>query len=129
MASWEDLRAYIQNSYKIAKDEGDVLTLVFDTGGGRSQVVLVGRNDTGGGIPFATIASAIGSVDELPLGPVLTELSTYVVGGAVIYGDLVMVRHSVPLVNLDVNEFVTPLDLVINAADLLEQRFVGQDKY
>jgi hypothetical protein len=129
MASWEDLRAYVQNNYKIAKDDGALLSLVFETGGGRSQTVLIARNDTGGGIPFATIASAVGAVSELPLAAVLAELSEYVVGGAVIYGDLLMVRHSVPLVNLDVNEFVTPLDLVLNTADLLEQKYLEHDRF
>lgn len=129
MATWDELRAYIGLSYKVAEDGGELLKLLFTLDDGRSQLVLVARNDTGGGIAFATIASPFATVGQIDPLPVLTELSEYVVGGAVIYGDLWMVRHSVPLQNLDTNEFEAPLQLVLNTADALEKKYVGIDKF
>lgn len=129
MASWDELRTYIRVSYKVAEDDGELLKLVFSTTEGRSQMVLVARSVTGNGLEFATIASPIGRAAGLDLTAVLTELATYVVGGAAVYGDRLMVRHSVPLTNLDTNEFDGPLHLVLAAADVLESQFVGGDEF
>jgi hypothetical protein len=44
-------------------------------------------------------------------------------------GDHVVLRHSLPLENLDINEFVDPLTLIAGAADNLESEFFGADDY
>lgn len=129
MASWDELKTYIHANYNVSKDDGGVLTLLFGTSGDRSQLVFVARSSTGSGIPFATIASPFAKVGEIDPTTVLRELSEYVVGGAVIYGDNYNVRHAVPLVNLDSNEFEAPLHLVLNAADALEKQFSGGDAF
>jgi hypothetical protein len=129
MATWDELHSYIRVTYKVAEDTGTFMKLLFNVGGGRSQVVFVGRNDTGGGDSYATISSPFGTVGKLDLAAVLSELGEYVVGGAAVYGDLVVLRHSIPLDNLDPNEFEGPLHLVLNTADILEEKFVGGDDY
>ena len=58
----------------------------------------------------------------------VTECRT-VCGGIAAMGDLVTVRHSVPLLNLDINEFERPLGLVTGTADRLEQQFQGGDQF
>ena len=44
-------------------------------------------------------------------------------------GDLVTFRHSLPLANLNINEFESPLALVTTTADRLEQAFTGGDRF
>ena len=44
-------------------------------------------------------------------------------------GEHVVLRHSLPLENLDINEFVDPLALVAGVADELEEKFTGGDGY
>jgi len=44
-------------------------------------------------------------------------------------GNLVTFRHSVPLLNLNINEFESPLALVTETADLLESTFTGGDRF
>jgi hypothetical protein len=79
---------------------------------------------------WVQIASPCGKAAEVDLGQLLAELgSTTVVGGAVIMGEYVVIRHSLPLENLDINEFVDPLALIAGTADLIEERYVGGDGF
>jgi hypothetical protein len=76
------------------------------------------------------IATPFARVDEVDLLSVLTEVgNTLVVGGVVVMGEHVVLRHSLPLINLDINEFIDPLELVAGSAELLEQQFTGRDDY
>ena len=129
MATWQQLKEYIRSKYSVTEDSGDLLKLVFNTQYGRSQMVLVAHSVTGTDLEFATIASPFATVGSVELNAVLREVSEYVVGGAAIYGDLLMVRHAVPLASLDADDFESPLHLVIGAADAIEAKFVGSDAY
>lgn len=129
MASWEQLKTYIGSNYKITEDSGDLLKLLFSTNNDRSQLVFVNHAVTGSGIEFAVIASPIANVGAVELNSVLRETSEYLVGGVVIYGDLLMLRHAVPLADLDAGDFEIPLHLVVGAADGIEAKFVGSDRF
>jgi hypothetical protein len=129
MASWEELRSYIRITYKVAEDNGNLLRLLFAVGEGRSQIVIVAKSTTGSGVEFATIASPFAEAGQVEIDSVLGSMAEYVVGGIVAYGDMYMVRHSVPLANLDPDEFEGPLHLVLSAADVLEAKFVGSDNF
>jgi len=41
----------------------------------------------------------------------------------------VALRHSLPLSNLDINEFVDPVELLAGMADQLEEMFLPGDEY
>ena len=43
--------------------------------------------------------------------------------------DLVCLSHSLPLANLDLNEFTVPLAAITITADTLEQKFTGRDDH
>jgi hypothetical protein len=69
-------------------------------------------------------------VEDVNLEAVLEYIGrTTVVGAAVIMGEHLTLRHSLPLVNLDINEFVDPLELVAGSAEYLEQQITGRDEY
>ena len=44
-------------------------------------------------------------------------------------GEHVVLRHALPLENLDINEFTDPLTFVADTADQLEEIFFGGDGY
>jgi hypothetical protein len=44
-------------------------------------------------------------------------------------GEHVVLRHSLPLVDLDIHEFTDPLALLAGTADQLEEHFFGGDEY
>ncbi|MEV6410605.1 hypothetical protein [Kribbella sp. NPDC051718] len=129
MASWEELRSYIRITYKVAEDDGTILRLLFAVGEGRTQIVVVGQSKTNSGAEFATIASPFAEVGQVEIDSVLSSLADYVVGGAVAYGQMYMLRHSVPLADLDPDEFDGPLRMVLSTADELEAKFVGSDRF
>lgn len=136
MASWGDLVAYIRHSYDViryepdeirirvsfAKDEDDIL--------GRRQIMVVAHEILDQKEDWVQIATPFARIEQVDLQEVLTEVGdTIVVGGVVLMGDYVVLRHSLPLINLDINEFTDPLDLVASGAEQLERRFIGRDDY
>lgn len=136
MAEWGDLVAYIRQSYDVvhyepdevrirvsfAKDEDDVQA--------RRQIMVVAHEVLDKKEDWVQIATPFALVGEVDLREVLTEAgNTMVVGGVVAMGDYLVLRHSLPLINLDINEFTDPLHLVASGAEQLEHRFTGRDEY
>jgi len=130
MATWIDLAGYVRSNYKIADERDASIKMIFDVGDLRSQVVLLSRAvPSGGSAEWLQIESPIGDVGSVDLQEVLERVGQMVCGGVVISEGVVMMRHAVPLLNLDINEFEQPLHMVTGSADLLEKKFVGTDKY
>jgi hypothetical protein len=136
LADWGDLVTYIRHSYDVilykpdevrirvsfAKDEEDLL--------GRRQIMVVAHEILDQQEDWVQIATPFARVEQVDLHEVLTEVgNTIVVGGVAVMGDYVVLRHSLPLINLDINEFTDPLDLVASGAEQLERRFTGRDDY
>ncbi|HEX4224047.1 MAG TPA: hypothetical protein VHZ97_16885 [Pseudonocardiaceae bacterium] len=130
MATWEDLVAFVRSEYRITKIEPDEVRLLLEFDDERRQMVILAREVLDQREEWVQIASPCGRADEVDLRQLLAELGeTSVVGGAVIMGDYVVLRHSLPLENLDINEFTDPLALVAGTADQIEERYVGGDGY
>ncbi|WP_020657463.1 hypothetical protein [Amycolatopsis benzoatilytica] len=135
MAQWNDLVAYIRQTYRVIRDDpGEIrIRVLFGDDAettGRAQVVVIAREIFDQREDWVQIATPFARVDEVDLLEVLTEVGqTLVVGGIVVMGEHVVLRHSLPLVNLDLNEFTDPLELVAGSAELLEQQFTGRDDY
>ncbi|EHR61188.1 hypothetical protein [Saccharomonospora cyanea] len=130
MATWGDLVAYIRESYDVVRDEPDEIRVRISYEDRRAQVVIIAREVLDRREEWVQIATPFARVDQVDLQEVLTEIGdTIVVGGAVLMGEHLVLRHSLPLVNLDINEFVDPLELVTGSAELLEEQFTGRDDY
>jgi hypothetical protein len=131
MARWPDLVRYIKSNYRIDEETEQGLTLQFgisDTG--RSQRVIVHRSQ---GVDsrdeWALIMSPVAKLGAINLERALEAASSALCGGLVLHGTLLVFRHAVPLENLDLNEFVRPLELVMVVADDLERRLAGSDTF
>lgn len=136
MADWGDLVAYIRNSYDVIHFEPDELRIRVSFAEddedlfGRRQIMVVAHEILDQKEDWVQIATPFATVDQVDLREVLTEVgNTIVVGGIVLMGDYVVLRHSLPLINLDINEFTDPLDLVASGAEQLERMFTGRDDY
>lgn len=130
MATWSALTEYVRNHYKISDEKPGSLKLVFDVGDLRSQVVFLWRMTLSEGTEdWVQIESPFGKLDSVNLRGAIDSMGQTVCGGIAALGDLVTVRHSVPLLNLDINEFERPLALVTGTADRLEQQFQGGDQF
>ncbi|HEX5120670.1 MAG TPA: hypothetical protein VFW65_36275 [Pseudonocardiaceae bacterium] len=130
MATWGDLVAFVRTEYRVTRVETDEIRIEVEFEDERRQAVVIYREVLDQREEWVQIASPCGKAAEVNLAALLTELGgTAVCGGAVIMGEYVAVRHSLPLENLDINEFTDPLALVAGVADELEEKFTGGDGY
>jgi hypothetical protein len=135
MAAWADLVRFIDRRYDVTRREPDEVRVRIHYSGEdvdddeRTQIAVVAREDVDGQ-EWVQIATPFARVDDVDVRRVLTSIGgTTVVGGAVIMGEYLVLRHSLPLQNLDINEFMEPLELVAGTAELLEEQFTGGDYY
>ncbi|MBP6994575.1 MAG: hypothetical protein KBB39_00350 [Phycicoccus sp.] len=130
MATWDSVVTYMRSNYRIQeeiRDRAGVLTglrLTFGLDDLRSQVVFLFHNQLRGGEEsWVNISSPFGMAAGLDLTAVLDEVGNYVCGGLGKVGDLIVLQHAAPLLNLDINELERPMSLIVNSADDLERRF------
>jgi len=136
VANWGDLVSYIRQSYDVIRYEPDEVRIRVsfaedeDDLFGRRQIMVVAHEVLDRKEDWVQIATPFARVAEVNLREVLAEVgNTVVVGGVVTMGEFLVLRHSLPLINLDINEFTDPLQLVASAAEELEHRFTGRDEY
>jgi hypothetical protein len=125
MAVWADLVRFIDREYDVTRREPDEVRVRIHYSGEdvdddeRTQIAVVAREDVDGQ-EWVQIATPFALVKDVDMHSVLASIGeTTVVGGAVIMGEYLVLRHSLPLQNMDINEFVEPL----------EEQFTGGDHY
>jgi hypothetical protein len=136
LAVWGDLVTYIRQSYDVIRYEPDEVRIRVsflddeDDLLGRRQIMVVAHEILDQKEDWVQIATPFARIEQVDLREVLAEVGdTIIVGGVALMGDYVVLRHSLPLVNLDINEFTDPLALVASGAEQLERRFTGRDDY
>ena len=140
MATWNDLVRYIRVRYEVIRDDQDEIRILYRFGAnendedrlaeGRTQVIILAREVLDKKEDWVQLATPFARVADVDVVETLTEMGlTTVVGGAVIMGEWLVLRHSLPLRNLDYNELDDPLHLVADAADTLEQLYTGGDNF
>jgi hypothetical protein len=130
LATWPELRSYIADRYTIAGEHNDVLALDFRLPNGRTQLVTIQHYTMlNGDEHWALVESAFAKVGAVDLHRAVSLVETMVCGGIAKAGDLLTLRHAIPLSNLDINEFERPLNLVTSSADELEAKLTGGDAF
>ncbi|RKT56456.1 hypothetical protein [Saccharothrix australiensis] len=135
MASWGDLAAYIRATYDVISEQEDEIRILFNfeqfsEDDDRTQVIILVREVLDKLHEWVQIASPIGLAANVDLRALLEEVGHSTIAcGAAIMGDHVVLRHSLPLVDLDIHEFTDPLALLAGTADQLEEQFFGGDNY
>jgi len=120
----------MRSEYRVTRIEPDEVRIEVEFDDDRRQVVIMQREVLDHREEWVQIASPCGLATDVNLPALLNHLgSAAVVGGAVIMGEYVVLRHSLPLANLDINEFVDPMALIAGTADELEEMFTGGDGY
>ncbi|MEU7532335.1 hypothetical protein AB0A74_41825 [Saccharothrix sp. NPDC042600] len=135
MASWGDLAAYVRDTYDVISEEDDEIRILFnfeqfDEDDDRTQVIILVREVLDKLHEWVQIASPIGLAANVDLHALLAEVgNSSIACGAAIMGEHVVLRHSLPLQDLDIHEFTDPLALLASTADELEEQFFGGDDY
>jgi len=121
VATWPDLKQYIESKYKISDDSGNVVTMLFNFNDGRSQFVTVSYWTSNKGAEWVNVDSPVGKFTEVDIAKAVRMTEGMVCGAISAIGDFLTFRDSFPLMNLDINEFEEPLHLVTGTADELER--------
>lgn len=130
MATWNTLVEYVRRNYRVSDEKPNMVKMIFEVGDLRTQLVFLWAQTLGDGTePWVQIESPFGELDTVDVRAAVQAMSELVCGGIASMGTLVTVRHSVPLENLDINEFERPLNLVLTTADELERKFTGGDRF
>ena len=130
MADWQEFKAWVASKYVLLNSGDNFFVLEFSTGAGRKQIVTVQiAEGTQFGV-WAILESAIGKTSDINLKQVTDLASRFAFGGITTDGDLISLRHSVPLASLDPNEFDVPVRIIAQIADDLERGLhAGTDQY
>ncbi|GAA3875568.1 hypothetical protein GCM10022243_45610 [Saccharothrix violaceirubra] len=135
MATWGDLAEYVRQTYEVISQGQDEIRILFDfehfdEDDERTQVVILAREVLDKQHEWVQIASPVGLAARVDLRALLVEVGeSSIACGAAIMGDHVVLRHSLPLADLDIHEFVDPLTLLAGTADRIEEQFFGGDDY
>src|SRR4051812_8666522 len=131
MATWADLVEFIQTEYQVVAKTTDEIRIEFSwEDEDRSQVMIITREVLDRKFEWVQILTPMGLAKDVDLHRLMESIGEgTMIGGAAIMGEHVVLRHSLPLENLDINEFVDPLTLIAGTADNLESEFWGGDDY
>ncbi|MBP2337888.1 hypothetical protein JOF41_004066 [Saccharothrix coeruleofusca] len=135
MVTWGDLAAYIRDQYDVISEQDGEIRILFDfqhlnEEDERTQVIIVAREVLDRKHEWVQIATPMGLAEKVDLRELLAEIGrSSIACGAAIMGEHVVLRHSLPLQDLDIHEFTEPLALLAGTADTLEEQFFGGDDY
>lgn len=133
MANWQQLKQYVHSNYVVSQDLDHTLKLEFANEGGRSQLVFLTYEALmGGSEGWVNVESPVGRTSEVDLRAALIAAGKLVCGGlgaAMADPEVLVLRHAVPLENLDINEFERPFKLLTATADKLELELTGEDNF
>jgi hypothetical protein len=121
MATQHEAINFIKSNFKTEPFEGGGMKLVFDLGGGRTQLTFVEVSESN-----VQYSSPFASVDDVTAKQALEANSKFSLGMQIM-GSYYVVKHVAPLADLDASEIGEGFELVANIADILEKQLVGGD--
>ena len=130
MTIWNDVINYVRVRYEVLEERTDWLRFRLDTAGGRTQQVTVHHLPDHDGAEWAEISSAVGWADKIDLRRLLELAGASSVGGAAVVDGVALVKHTVPLLSLHIQEeFERPLRSVAAKADAFERELSQSDEF
>lgn len=129
MASWSEFKSWVESNHTIKDHSEGAISMMFGMPDGRSQLVSIVLRPAPDGAEYADVFSAFGEAGRVDLDKATQEIMKMPAGAIASTDKYVGVRHSVRLATLDADEFEQPLQMVVIAADLLEQALTGGDDF
>ncbi len=128
MPTWPEIQEYARSKYKLAEDHEDSFKLVFEYENKRLQAVIVSRFEAMDR-EWCDFSSACCRLDQMSPEVALQKNFGFAVGALCLDQDIYVVRYSVQMATMDLDEFELPLHVVASTADRLEQEFAREDEY
>lgn len=123
MATKQQAIDFLNSKYKTQDLGDDVFKLEFNINSGRTQVVLIEINDN-----WMIMGSAFGTTEDLTPKQALEAAGEWICGIQMV-GDTYTVRNVLPIEDLDESELQNGMQLVLEIADNLEQKYTNRDTY
>ena len=127
MATWKQIKDYIRENYQLQEDEGDFFQMTFELEGDRSQIIFVQKTKSEAGDIWIQISSPIGIIEDDEINDALEMMENELCGGMVKIGERHFVRHNMLIDDLSPEQFESIMQIVMNAADKMEEKFIGGD--
>lgn len=128
MPTWAEVQEYARSKYKLADDRDNSFKLVFEYQNKRLQAVIVSRFEALNR-DWCDFASACCQLDQMNPEVALRKNFQFAVGALCLDRDTYIVRYSVQMATMDMEEFELPLHVVASTADKLEQEFAASDRF
>ena len=121
MATWPEVKSFIKSNYEIQSETELTMTMVFETGGGRSQLVYVMGIEGADLLSSVRFFSPFAEVSQISANQ-FAGLADGVLFGLARLADFYGVVHNSFLADLDASEINTPLIAVTSQADKMEKQ-------
>jgi hypothetical protein len=129
MSTWEELRTYARDKYRLALDEDDRFAVVFAIPGGRTQQVVI-THFRAIERDFIEFRTPVCTEADLQPRAALEHNSTCSIGALALHGGVYYLVHKALLRTLDNEEFELPLHAMALHADTLEAaQTAGHDAF
>ncbi|WNV86438.1 hypothetical protein [Umezawaea sp. Da 62-37] len=130
MTTWSEVINYVRVRYEVLEESDDWLRFRLDTADDRDQQVSLHHVPDGDGVEWIEISSPVGWADKVDAARLLELAGTTIVGGAAVVDGVALLKHTVPLVDLSVQEeFERPLRLLVAHADAFEHELTEADDF
>jgi hypothetical protein len=130
VTSWTEVINHVRLRYEVLEGTDDWLRFRLDAEDGRTQQVSVHHMADAEGAAWLEISSPVGWADKIDLRRLLELAGTSLVGGAAVVDGVALLKHTVPLEDLSVQEeFERPLTLVVARADAFERELTEADHF
>ncbi|WAL69346.1 hypothetical protein ORV05_16735 [Amycolatopsis cynarae] len=130
MTIWTDVTNYVRVRWEVLEESDGWLRFLLGTEGGRSQQVTVHYLPDLDGAACVEISSPVGWADRIDLRRLLELAGGDTVGGAAVVDGVALIKHVVPLHDVNLREeFERPLLSVAARADALERDLAKTDEF
>lgn len=127
MATWESLARHLKSGYRVvATDELDLLSLRIPLEDGHTQQVAV-RTMNLEAAEWAEVSTVVAEVSQVEPRRCLERNASLLGGGLAFSDDLVILRRSLPLADLEETEFDPPMRVVVELGARLAGELTGHD--
>ena len=126
MPTWPEVQEYARSKYKLAEDKDNSFKLVFEYQNKRLQAVIISKFEALNR-EWCDFASACCKLNQMNPEVALRKNCQFAVGALCLDRDIYIVRYSVQMATMDMEEFELLLHVVASTADKREQEFAASD--
>lgn len=130
MPTWGEIQEYARSKYKLSEDTENRFSLVWEYQNNRLQKIVVSKFEAMNR-EWCDFSSACCKAEDMSPELALKKNWDFAVGAICLdqKEGVYVIRYSVQMATMDMEEFELPLHVVASTADRLEQEFSASDDF